>query len=165
MKTPICGVCLNSDMLCRACKLKLDSGLVTESEIKVSKIFNNFSNKFKTLRDVTIKRVIEGENIMVVICERGNGPKIVGKNGVIIKKISDFMGKSLRVVEETTDVKEFVQNLIYPVPVLALNVIYRPESEVLKIVIPGGMKIPISRKSLNEIMKQAFGKECLVSSD
>jgi transcription antitermination factor NusA-like protein len=165
MKAPVCGVCLNSDILCMACKRKMEDGKITDSDIRVSKIINGVAKTFKPLDEVSIKKVIEGGNLAVIVCGRGDGARLVGKGGVMIKKLSKLVGKPLRVVEESEDVKEFIQNLINPVPVTGLNIIYRPEKEVLKVIIPKGRKIPMSKESFAEVVNQVFGKDSVVRNE
>jgi transcription antitermination factor NusA-like protein len=165
MKVPICNVCLNSDILCMACKRKKDEGKVTESDIKISKVINEIAKTFRPLNEVEIKKVVEGKNISVLICRKGDGARLVGKDGVMIKKLSKLTGKTLRVVEESGDVKEFIQNLVNPVPVIGLNVIYKPGKEVLKIIIPRGRNIPMSKESFSEVVNHVFGKDSVVTSE
>ena len=165
MKAPICNVCLNSDILCMACKKRLEKGEVTQSDIEVSRIINEVGKTFKPLSEVEIKKVIEGKNIKVIICKKGDGARLVGKNGVMIKKLSKLVGKPIRIVEESGDVKEFIENLIKPVPVVGMNVIYRPGKEVLKVIIPRGRKIPMSKESFSEVISLTFGKDSLVKNE
>ena len=165
MKAPICEVCLNSGILCVACKRKLESGEITNSDIKVSRIVNKIAKKFRPLDEVEIKRVIEGEKMAAIICRKGDGPKLVGKDGVMIKRLSKLFGKPLRVVEESETVKEFIQNLIHPVPMIGLNVIYKPDKEILKVIIPRGEKIPASNRAFADVVKKVFGKDLIFSRE
>ena len=112
-----------------------------------------------------IKRVIEGEKMAVIICRKGDGPKLVGKDGVMIKRLSKLFGKPLRVVEESETVKEFIQNLIHPVPMIGLNVIYKPDKEILKVIIPRGEKIPASSRAFADVVKKVFGKDLIFSRE
>lgn len=165
MKAPLCNVCLNSDILCMACKKKKDEGRITDSDIRVSRVINEISKTFKPLKEVEIKKVIEGKNILVIICKKGDGARLVGKDGVMIKKLSKIIGKPLRVVEESEDVKEFVQNLVHPIPVIGLNIIYKPGNEVLKVIIPKGRKIPMSKESFAQVVNRVFGKDSIVRNE
>lgn len=165
MKAPICNVCLNSDILCMACKKRLDEGEVTQSDIEVSRIINEVGKTFNPLNEVEIKKVIEGKSISVIICKKGDGARLVGKNGVMIKKLSKLVGKPIRIVEESEDAKEFIENLIKPVPVLGMNVIYKPGKEILKIIIPKGRKIPMSKESFAEVINLTFGKDSIVKNE
>lgn len=165
MKAPICSICLNSDMLCMACKKKLDSGEITESGIKVARIINDVAKNFKPLNEVTLKGVIEGKNVALIICSKGDVAKLIGKDGIMIKKLSKLAKKPLRVVEETADIREAVKSLIYPVPLVRLNILYRPEGEMLKVVIPKGMSTPIPQEAFAEIIKLMFGKASIIASE
>ncbi|MEE9323445.1 MAG: hypothetical protein V3U72_02775 [Candidatus Aenigmarchaeota archaeon] len=165
MKAPICEVCLNSGILCMACKKKLEGGDITDSDIKVSKAINDIAKRFRPLNEIEIKKVIGGKSVLVIICKKGDGARLVGKEGVMIKKLSKLIGKPIRVVEESEDVKEFIQNLVSPVPVIGLNIIYKPEKEVLKVIIPRGRKIPMSKESFAEVVNRMFGKDSMVMSE
>ena len=67
-------------------------------------------------------------------------------------------------VEETKDMKEFIQDLIQPVPLLGVNVLYSREGEVLKIMIPKDGHIPLPKTSLVEIIRLVFGKNAVIAS-
>jgi transcription antitermination factor NusA-like protein len=165
MKAPICGICLNSDMLCMACKKKFDSGEVTESDIRIARIINAAAKDFKPLDEVKLKKVIEGKNVALIICGKGDAAKLIGKDGIMIKKLSKLAKKPLRVLEETDDIKEAVKKLIYPVPLLRLNILYRPEGEMLKVVIPKGMGMPIAQEAFAYIIKLMFGKASVIANE
>jgi transcription antitermination factor NusA-like protein len=165
MKSLICNVCLNSDILCAACKKRVEEGKLSGKEIKILKAINEVSKSFKPLGEVEITKIISGDRMSVIICRKGDGPRLVGKDGVMIKKLSRIVGNPLRVVEESMDEKEFIRNLISPVPLIGLNVVYEPGKEVLKVVIPRGRKIPMSRESFSKIVNQMFGKSAVVSNE
>ena len=68
-----------------------------EFEFKVGKAFLNtntrpitilkkYYKKFKPLADVEIKKIVEGEKILVIVTKQGDAPRIVGKKGVMAKK-------------------------------------------------------------------------------
>jgi transcription antitermination factor NusA-like protein len=165
MKAPICDVCLNSNILCKACKEKLDKGIISESDVKVSKVINRLSKTLKPLREITIKRVLETERLTVIICEKGDAAKVVGKSGLVVKKLSSTLKKPLRVIEEGKNVKDFLQSVVYPTPVLGINILYTPEKEIFKLIIPRGKRVPMDEESLSRITKQMFGKESIIASE
>ena len=165
MKAPICGICLNSGMLCPACKKKLDEGKITEGDIKFSRMVHDASKRFRPLDEVTINRVIEGKNMAVIICGKGDRARLIGKEGLMIKKLSKSAGKQIRVVEETNCMKEFIQNLIHPVPLIGINIIYAPEGEVLKIIIPRERGIPMPKTSFDEVIRLVFGKSAIILNE
>lgn len=158
MKAPICDVCLNSDLLCKACKGNLDRGIITKADINVSRLIYKVSQKVKSLKDITIRKVIETRNVIIIICKPGDAAKIIGKSGVVIKNLSKNIGKIARVVEETNNYRSFLQGLIYPVPILGINILYTPDKEVLKIRIPKKATLPISERDFVQITKELFNK-------
>ncbi len=165
MKARICAICINSDMLCMACKRKLDEGKISESDVRIARAVHALSKSFRTLEDVTVSRVIEAGDVAVLVCGKGDRARMIGREGLIINRLSRAAGKTLRVVEETDDVKEFVRGLIHPVPLIGLNVIYAPEGEVLRIIIPKGRDMPMPKASLDEVIGIVFGKKTIISNE
>ena len=163
MKAGICGICLNSDMLCMACKKKLDEGNVTESYVRMARAVNGLSKTFRQMEGVTINRVVEGKDMAVIVCGKGDRSRMIGREGMIINRLSKAVGKNVRVVEETNDVKEFVQGLISPVTLVGMNVVYTKEGEVLKLIIPRGRSIPMPKTSFDEIIRLVFGKGSVIT--
>lgn len=165
MKSQICNVCLNSDILCKACRKNLENGSISEHGISILKMINDAAKRFKPLEGIEIKKVVDSGRVTVVICRRGDGARLVGREGAMVKKLSKIAGKEIRVVEESGDLKEFIQNLINPVPLIGLNVVYTPGEEVLKVLIPYRRRVPIEENSLSDIVRQVFGKDVMVESE
>lgn len=164
MKGRICSVCLNSDILCAACRKKVGNGEVSETEIRVLKALGDVSKSFRPLAEVEIKKVIEGGKTIVLVTRKGDAPRVVGKKGVMAKKLSRIVGRPLRVVDESDNMKEFIEGLISPVPVIGINVVYSDGEESLKVMIPKGRNAPVSKGSFSEIIKTVFGKNAVVSN-
>ncbi len=165
MKAPICGICLNSDMLCIACMRKLDEGKISENDVKISRLISEAARDFGPLNDVAIKRVVEGKTLIVVVCGKGDVAKLMGREGMLARKLSKLTGKNVRIIEESGDVKEFMQNLLQPVPVIGINVLYREGEEVLKVIIPAGRAAPIPEASFAEIVRLMFGKASVLTRE
>lgn len=163
MKTPICGICMNSDMLCMACKKKLDEGSISEADVRLARAVKTLASTFKVLDNITIKKVLEGNTIIVMLCGMGDRPKLVGREGVVINRLSKIMGKPVRVVEETEDMKDFIKNIIHPVPLEGINVVYSNEGETLKVLIPRNRNLPLAEATFREIIKMVFGRNAVVA--
>ena len=157
MKAPICDICLRSSILCSACNGKLVSGEISESDVNVSRAVLHASEKFKSLRGVTVRKVIDTPNSMILIPEKGESAKIIGKMGLIVKELSRIIGKNVRVIEETPDKREFIEKMIFPVKVSAINVLFTDEGEMLKVIVT--RKPPISEEALREVVKRVYGED------
>lgn len=123
MKVLLCEVCLKSSTLCKTCKEKVKNENFSKGEIDVFRSFYRLSKKLKLLEEVEIKRIF-GKDKLIIVTGKGDAPKLIGKKGKIVKKISSFLKKNIRVIEENSDIKSFVQDMIYPIPVLGVNIVY-----------------------------------------
>lgn len=153
MKFPVCDVCLKSDILCNACKEKISNGEFKESHLRLFKAMERIMPK---ALDARVKRVLEAYDLLVVVTGREDVPKMVG-NGISLRKLSREIEKPVRVVAEARDYREFLENVLFPAGIAAVNVVYTPEKEILKVMVQG--KMPVPAESLNDIMKREYGKE------
>ncbi len=159
MKTPLCDACLKSGLLCTSCKSKVDSGEVSQDLLEISKLLLEESSKERGLKDVRINSVIGNENILLIICGQGDSPKLVGKGGSTVKKISELVKKKVRIVEASEDPRTFVQNIVFPTPVLNLNTVYTSNGEKYKVVIPANSRLPLGLKDFTSIVKSVLKKD------
>ncbi len=159
MKTPLCDTCLKSGLLCASCKARLDSGEITQDLLDISKLLLEESNNTKSLKDVKIKSVIGNENVLLIVCGQGDSPKLVGKGGSVVRRVGEAIGKRIRVVEESSDPRTFLQNIVFPVPILNLNTLYTAKGEKYKVVIPAGSRLPLSPRDFKSVAKSVLGKD------
>lgn len=161
MKAPICNVCLKSEQLCKQCEEKLDEGKTTETGIKVSRILQDLSTEYGSLKDSTIEGVYDADKVVVVITAEGDGAKVVGRNGEIVKELADKIDKSIRVVEATEDDMEVIKGLLSPAEVKSVNTVFKPDGEYQKIVVDEEYegKINITREEFEEIVELITGTD------
>lgn len=160
MQAPICEVCLKSDILCSACQGKMDKGLITSDEIDIARYIYNLSGKMKSIRDVKILSIIN-RNALIIITGRGDASRLVGKSGAVVKKIANKFKKSVRILEEVSNLEEFVEELIFPAPVNGINTLYRNNEEIIRIRIPAVQKnhLLINPESFSEIISNFYNKK------
>ena len=159
MKAPICGVCLKSGMLCRTCMKKLERGKVSETDIEVAGALLELSASIRSLRDITLEHAVESDNMIVIVCAKGDAARIIGKSGLTVKKLEKELGKPVRIVEGGGDVKGFITDLLHPVPVEGINVVYRPQGEVLRVLTGRGPGPRVHVDDIRSVILQMFGKE------
>ncbi len=161
MKAPICNVCLKSDVLCSNCEEKLENGEISELEIKVSRILKDLSNEYGSLRDSEIKHVYDTENVLVIVTAEGDGAKVVGRGGEIVKEIADQVDKSIRVVEASQKDRAVIQGLLSPAEIQSINTVFKPEGESQKVVVPEEYegKINLSIDELESLIQKITGTD------
>lgn len=165
MKAPICNVCLKSDQLCSACQEKLDEGDIEEIDIEVTRILQDLSTEYGSLKDSEVRKVFDMENVVVVVTAEGDGAKVVGRNGEIVKELADRIDKSIRVVEATEDDMEVIKGLLSPAEVTSINTVFRPDGEHKKIVVDEEYqgKINLSTGEFEQIISHVTGTDYKLS--
>jgi len=157
MQAPICEVCLKSDILCNSCQEKLNTGKISQKDVELSRYIYRLSEKMRSIRDIKILKAIDCGTLMI-ITGRGDAAKLVGKGGVIVKKIAKEFKKSIRILEEAPTFKDFVEELISPASINGINTLFRENQEVYKIRIPAIQKnqLIITPESFSQIISNFF---------
>lgn len=161
METPICSICLeNHDMLCSGCKAKLEDGDISEEAVTLSRMLDDLAANIETLEDVQIKRVIPTQDAVIILTGQGDGPKVVGRNGRVVKKIAEEFDKSIRVVEDTGEPNAVIDKLLAPVEHKGIRTVYKPDGEERKVVVDEASKprVPFSQEEFEELVEQLTGE-------
>ena len=71
-----------------------------------------------------------------------------------------FLKKNIKVVEEDSDIKTFVQNMIFPIPLLGVNIIYGDDEKyVIRIPKIEEKNLPLHANEITNVCKSLFGKD------
>lgn len=162
MKTPICDDCLKNDEgLCDDCKQKLEDGEISEIAVEISRFLHDLSDDIPTLKDIELKKIERATDAIVVITSKGDGPRVVGKNGEVVKKLAEEYDSSIRVVEDSGNVDEVIRNLLEPVEVQSINTVYKLEGTEKKVVVSkkDERRVPISTDEFRDIVKDLTGED------
>lgn len=73
-----------------------------------------FISMFESLTNAKVKDCIDTEGMLVFIVEQGEMAKAIGKKGINVKKIENIIKKKIKVIEYSSALIEFVQNVIMP---------------------------------------------------
>jgi len=160
MKAPICNVCLKTDgELCSMCEEKYENDEISDTDIRVSRILHDLSQEYGSLQDSEIKNVFDTENVTVIVTAEGDGAKVVGRKGEIVKEVASRIDKSIRVIEAAQDDMEVIQGLLSPAEVESINTVFTPEGQSKKIVVDEEYegKINLSTDEFEEIINEVTG--------
>jgi transcription antitermination factor NusA-like protein len=166
MQTPLCSICLeNDDILCNGCRAKLEDGDITQEEVELSRLLSALSTDIDNLQDVVIKQAVPTADAVVIVTEEGDGPKVVGRNGRVVKKIAEHFDKSIRVVEDTGDMHAVLEKLLAPVEYESINKVYKPDGEEKKVVVDESQKprVPFSKDEFEDLMDDLTGESLHLS--
>lgn len=118
----ICKVCLQSNILCSACSKKLDSGEIKEIDVKLSRELHNINKERDT--DVDFLSAAEGGGKLFVVVESKHAARFIGPGGKNIKKLSERLGKQLKLLEKTEGSDKHVIEKLIGAPIIGINKIY-----------------------------------------
>jgi len=158
MKTPLCDVCLSSDILCSGCQQRLDNGKLTQIDIDVSRTLFDLSKTNRSLKDITLKKAVNSD-ILLLVSAIGDAPKLVGKKGMVVKKLAKKFERSLKIIDEGK-FEEFLSDILAPAQIIGINVAFNKDGETHKVRVHNSFKdkISISGKGFSNIMKELYGK-------
>jgi transcription antitermination factor NusA-like protein len=139
MQTPICEVCLKSNILCSGCQEKLSMGKISQKDVEISRYIYKLSEKMRSIRNIKVLRAIDC-GCLLIITGIGDAAKLVGKDGVVVKKIAKDFKRSIRILEEAPTFKDFVEELVSPASIKGINTLYKEDKEIYRIKIPAVQK-------------------------
>lgn len=157
MKFPICKVCLKNNIICNACAEKVGENEIKIEEIKIFRRLNKILKEKKSLKDIEIKRAV-GKNMLMIITNKEDVSKLIGKDGSTVKKLAKELNRPIRIVEQESDIKDFVRDIFFTVSIMGINIVYGPEGEKYKIRIPRSerTKLPVSSDIFSSVSRSLF---------
>lgn len=155
MRLPICNFDAKNRLLCPQCETKLEDGRLTRADIDAS---------FKLAK--LAKNNAEIEKFTLFSCKeiRGNLILTLAKDDIlatrhnkgVYKLLEGEFEKKIWLVDEDTDVKNFIKNLLFPTKVVSINPIWRPGGiEKTRTIISGRYtaNFPIDLDRVIELVK------------
>lgn len=151
---------MKSSILCSACQEKLEKGKIQGIDIEVSRFLFELSKKVKSLSDAKIAKIIDA-GVLLLIAGRGDGAKLVGKRGLVVKALAKKFNKSIRVLEEAKNFREFAENLISPTIISGINTLYVSGEPVYKVRVSNEQKnrLLISPQNFSEIIFDLYDRK------
>ncbi|MFP4045928.1 MAG: KH domain-containing protein [Candidatus Aenigmatarchaeota archaeon] len=165
MKTSICDVCLKNEMLCEGCSKKLEDGEISEEAVTISRLLYRLRENYPYLEDAEIKRIFSAEELVIIIAAEGDVGKVVGKGGEVVKRIADELDNPVRVVEYSSDIKDFVRNLLPNIKVYGINEVFSPDGKYYRIVISEEHKnrLVLSEEEVSSLVEDVSGEKIKLS--
>jgi transcription antitermination factor NusA-like protein len=151
MSLPICAICAKTGVLCSACEERLKDGKVSELDVELSKILYNLGKG-----EIGFERAIDTKNFIIVLTQKENIGKIIGKSGDNIRQLSKDLGKQLRVIS-TGDLQQMIHDFVAPARILAVNTVYKPDGSTLR-------RVRINKKDKKKLRMSLKEIERLITS-
>ena len=135
MKTPICSFDAKTGILCSKCESKLKSGHLTEGDVEASIKLTKLAEKNNTIDKLTLTGAYKlNEGLILVLPTRDIS--IIRSDENIMNKIKEEFKENIWIIETGASEKRFIENLVYPVKIDSINLVWLPDGNKLtKIVI------------------------------
>jgi len=160
MVLPVCDVCLKSGMLCQGCENKLKSGEISSMDVDIAKLLYKIGNG-----KLGFKKTIEIGDVVIIVTDKDQVGKLIGKGGKIVREISKEIGKKIRVVGENSDLKSIATDILAPARISGINIVYGKDGEQkykIRVRKEDSRRLPAKIEVLNEIIQQLTGEKTLV---
>ena len=101
----------------------------------------------------------------MIVTTEGDGAKVVGRGGEIVKEIADQVDKSIRVVERSEDDREVIKGLLSPAEIRSINTVFKPDGQAQKVVVPDQYrgKVNLSIEELETLVSNITGTDYQIS--
>jgi transcription antitermination factor NusA-like protein len=160
VKTILDAFCVKSGILCRRCEEKLQKGLITQLDLKVIQRMVELEKDHPVLEEVTYHRSVEAADMMAVLVDKKDMPRLLGGGAKVVRELSESFGKRVKLISFGGDDRAFLEDLFSPLAILTINTIWIPDgSTETKVILTGRRpkKMPIDLEMVHTIAKDLKG--------
>lgn len=128
MEFPICSFDLRTGVLCPKCERKLQTGEITQLDIKVMQVLSEVERLMPQLSSTTYVKSVEHNGNVYIVFNDGDLSKLnPAQQAAVRKKISEAMNMRVKLLENSRDPYVFIQKLLAPARIAAINKIWLPD--------------------------------------
>lgn len=159
MEFPLCVFDLKSGIFCPRCEEKLRKGLYDEFDVKVMKLLLELEKSFPQLHDAGYIKAVNGEETIFIVLREGSLRAFDQRTLLVLrKKLKEKLGKHVRVVEDDHDVSRFIEKVVVPARIVAVNKIWLPDgSEEMRVVLDHERNLKAGVNSATQVVKKVKG--------
>jgi transcription antitermination factor NusA-like protein len=131
----ICAICRQSDMLCGACTKRVEEGLIKKSDVALSRAIYKIGKE--SGYDIDFVESVEAGGRLFVIVESQYAGRFIGPGGRTIKKISEMVGKQIKLLEKAEGSDRHVIERMIGAPIMGINKVVSTGGEAMKVRVEG----------------------------
>jgi transcription antitermination factor NusA-like protein len=135
--------------------------MITQLDIDMAKELLSFEDKTPSLKEVDFKRAIDTGSMIVVMVGPGNLPEALGPKGKIAKELEKRFNKKIRVIEENSNIRRTIEDLVTPAILLGINTLWLPDGSLEKKVrlsLNDSKRLPTDIHIIEETVKSLTGE-------
>ncbi len=162
MKTPICNFDAKTGILCNKCESRLKLGHITEGDVQASIKMAKLAQENQDIDKFTLVAAhnIDGESILIM---KNSDIMIIRSNQKILELIKKEFDNKVWFVESGASDKRFLENILFPIKISLMNMIWLPDGNKLtKIIILNPSKLDVHVKKIQDVAKKLKNIEVII---
>ena len=160
MKSPICSFDAKSGVLCTRCEEKLHSGGISQDDVDASIRLTRLADRDSNINKFTLVRAARVDGDFVLVFRRPD-VSVLRSNAILTDKIEREFGQKVWFAESEASDRRFIENLLHPVNVSAVNQFWLPDGNKLTKAIVS-QKARFDMEKVQKIAKAVRGIELLI---
>ncbi|HET9806879.1 MAG TPA: hypothetical protein VFP49_08220 [Nitrososphaeraceae archaeon] len=154
MKTPICSFDAKTGILCSKCESKLRTGHLSVGDIEASIKLTQLADKNNIIDKFTLVGAYKIEERLVLILPTADISTLRSDNE-LSNKIKKEFNNNVWFVESGATERRFIENLIFPIKISSINLVWLPDGNKLTKIIVSNKKNQNKKVDTNNITKIA----------
>jgi transcription antitermination factor NusA-like protein len=135
LKTPICSFDAKTGILCSKCESKLKTGHLSVGDIDASIKLTRLAEKNNVIDKFTLVGAYKIEDKLILILPTADISTLRSDNE-LLNKIKKEFNNNVWFVESGATERRFIENLIFPVKISSMNLVWLPDgNKITKIII------------------------------
>jgi transcription antitermination factor NusA-like protein len=135
LKTPICSFDAKTGILCSKCESKLKTGHLSVGDIDASIKLTRLAEKNNVIDKFTLVGAYKIEDKLILILPTADISTLRSDNE-LLNKIKKEFNNNVWFVESGATERRFIENLIFPVKISSINLVWLPDgNKITKIII------------------------------
>ena len=164
MKTPICSFDAKTGSLCSKCESKLKTGHLSVGDVEASIKLTRLAEKNNILDKFTLVGAYKIEEKLVLILTPSD-ISILRTDIELLNKIKKEFNDNVWFVESGASERRFIENLIFPIKISSINLVWLPDGNKLTKIIISNKKNQnkkIDSSNITKIAKEIKNIELLI---
>jgi transcription antitermination factor NusA-like protein len=154
LKTPICSFDAKTGILCSKCESKLRTGHLSVGDIEASIKLAQLADKNNIIDKFTLVGAYKIEERLVLILPTADISTLRSDNE-LSNKIKKEFNNNVWFVESGATERRFIENLIFPIKISSINLVWLPDGNKLTKIIVSNKKNQNKKVDTNNITKIA----------
>ncbi len=144
----------------------MDKGEITTFDIDLTREFLELEKKYAVLKDVSFLRAIDYGDLVILILGQGDKGRLESQPEIMAHFKKKFEIQRIQLVEYSTKLSQYVENLVAPAKLLGFDQFYVPTGDTehrARIDRNTKDRLLLSQVDLESLLKELTGKTIALS--